>query len=347
MEHTSYYTILGIDKNSTFEEVKKAYRKKAMMYHPDKNGGNDTAKAFTQVSEAYQILSDPEKRQLYDEHGIEAVSSNAWEDPNMLFKKVFGVSGGYEQFFGSKVAVKGQAKRGDDITVGVSITLYETLTGCHKPATITRLLPCEPCSGTGRTAKSELTQCTVCKGTGRLNAGAGRSIAHNCPNCGGHGQVISHPCNKCKGIGFSHQDSKLRLYIPPGVESGSRLRNQGGGDHSTTNGEPGNLYITIHVEPHPSFSQKGRDIYAEITIPILTSLTGGTVNVPTLTGTHTLTIPPNIKSGEYLEIKNEGTRSLHNESRGSLFIKINYHMPSNMSKEDIQLLTEIFGRYTH
>ena len=344
-DNLSYYSILGIKNDSSPDELKRAYRKLAMQYHPDKCPGEEAARKFHEVSTAYQVLVDPEKRNLYDQYGLEGLGDMSWQDPYELFKGVFGKAGVFEEFFGGKVRQPAHQKRGDDITTEVTIDLQDTLNGCERSARITRLLPCERCSGTGRTERSKLVQCTVCGGTGRVSANVGKSLIHNCPNCAGHGQVVSNPCPPCRGSGFAYQETRLKLYIPPGVENGSRLRNKNGGDHSTSGGENGSLFIHINVTQHPFFSQKGRDLYGEITVPILTILTGGEVIIPTLTGTKTITISQHTKSGQYLEIPNEGTRSLHKDTRGSIFIKVNYQFPEQMEPEDIEILKNVFEKY--
>ena len=346
MTITCYYELLQVDKGSSPAEIKRAYRKLAMIYHPDRNNEAEAIQRFQRISEAYQVLSDDESRNLYDQYGVEGVKPEKWDDPQELFREVFGEEGVFEQFFGGRLKKNVTPEKGDDINCTVEIELEETLSGCQRESNIVRLLHCSNCKGSGKTSKSRTTNCTVCNGQGRISASIGMKLSHDCPNCGGHGQIVSHPCGECRGSGFAYQESSLKLIIPPGVENSSRLRNVGGGDCSTTGGPSGNLYINIKVKPHPFYTQKGRDLYGEVYLPLSMVLDGGQIALPTLTGDTTiLDIPRGTQGGEYLEIKNHGTRSLVDESRGSIFIKTNVRIPSNISARDLQQLKNILLKY--
>jgi molecular chaperone DnaJ len=343
---TCYYELLQVDKGSSPAEIKRAYRKLAMIYHPDRNKEPEAIQRFQRISEAYQILADDETRNLYDQYGAEGIRTEQWDDPQELFRQVFGEEGVFEQFFGGRIKKNTSPEKGDDINCTVEIELEETLSGCHRESAIVRLLHCPECDGSGQTDKSQTTKCTVCSGNGHVAAGIGMKLTHDCPNCGGHGQIISNPCGECRGSGYAYQESKLKLLIPPGVENGSRLRNVGGGDCSTTGGRPGNLYINIKVKPHPFYTQKGRDLYGEVYLPLSLVLDGGQLALPTLTGDTTiLTVPRGTQGGEYLEIRQQGTRSLVDESRGSIFIKTNIKIPTNITARDLQQLKNILERY--
>lgn len=335
----SFYDILEIDNEASAEQIKKAYRKLAMECHPDRHPNNQQAeKLFREISTAYQILIDQDKRTVYDTYGAEAFNSGDFQNPINLFQEVFGASGVFEQFFGGKM-VSTRPKKGEDITCILEIELEETLTGCTKETTINRLMECTKCSGTGKTQQSAIIVCAICRGTGKLNAATGMHIAHNCPNCGGKGNVVKDPCGHCRGSGAARKNCQVTLTIPPGVENGSRLRNIGGGDIGRTGGKTGNLYIQVEVIKHELYAQKGIDLYGEISIPFTLAIFGGQLEIPTILHSYkTIDIPAGTQGGDCLVIKNEGTISLVNPTRGSIFLRINIIVPKNLTPEQKNIL---------
>jgi len=326
----TFYDILGVDREATKEQIKKAYRKLAMECHPDKNPDNSSAEQlFRELSTAYQILFDDEKRVVYDAYGAEAFNSGDFQSPLDLFQEIFGTSGVFEQFFGGKVAST-RPQRGEDINCIMEIELEETITGCEREASITRVLTCTKCDGNGKTAKSAVIQCHICRGSGKITAARGMSISQNCPNCGGSGNVVKDPCGTCRGTGQAKQKCMVKLKIPPGIVNGAKLKNIGGGDAGRNGGKAGNLYIQVEVVPHPIFTQIGKDILAEMNIPLKTAIFGGEIEIPTLSREEekTITIPEGVQGGSIIKVANEGTFTLDNPARGDLQLKINIELPA-------------------
>jgi len=342
----SFYDILEIDSEASAEQIKKAYRKLAMDCHPDRHPDNALAeKLFREISSAYQILIDQDKRTVYDTYGADAFNTGDFQNPIDLFQEVFGASGVFEQFFGGKMTSH-RPKKGEDIKCILEIELEETLTGCTRETTINRLLECNKCAGTGKTPQSTIIVCTVCRGTGKLNAATGMQISHNCPNCGGSGNVVKNPCGHCRGSGAARKDCQVSLTIPPGIAHNSRLRNIGGGDIGRSGGKPGNLYIQIEVVKHPVYTQKGKDIFGEISIPFGLAVFGGQVEITTLQrDLKTITIPIGAQGGDYLKIPGEGTVSLTDTKRGDLFLRLNIVVPKNLTPEQKNILEKALEKF--
>src|SRR6202012_2777455 len=284
MAKRDYYEILEVTRETEADGIKKSYRRLAIKYHPDKNPGDKTAEEkFKELSEAYEILSNPEKRSLYDQHGHAAFDPRArarggagagggFHDPFDIFRDVFGGGGGsgsiFENLFGGQPqADPSQPQRGDDLRYDLEITLEEAALGCEKEISVTKLDKCETCSGSGAEAGSKLKICATCGGRGQgLPSGGIFSIAQSCPHCKGAGRIMEKPCKTCHGDGKHQRTSKIKLKIPAGVEGGTRLRSQGNGEAGFRGGPSGDLYVVLFVKQHEIFKRDGDDLICEVPV---------------------------------------------------------------------------------
>lgn len=298
-----YYEVLGVERGAGEEAIKKAYRKLAVKFHPDKNPGDHAAEErFKELGEAYEALMDPQKRAAYDRYGHAAFQQGGFgggggfHDPVDLFREVFGAGGGaggiFEHFFGGGSDSSGR-QRGSDLRYDLQITLEEAATGCEKEIEIRKLDACETCDGSGAQKGSRAVTCSTCRGRGQVVASRGFfQVAQTCPNCQGSGQVIEKPCRSCHGEGRTEHTSRVKLKIPAGIDEGARLRSSGAGEAGLRSGPAGDLYVVIHLKEHRVFQRDGMDLHCEMPIPFSVAALGGEVRVPTLTGAVSLKIPP-------------------------------------------------------
>lgn len=354
MQHQEdYYQILGVSKNATSEEIKKAYRKLAIKYHPDKNPGNKEAEEkFKEISQAYEVLSDPQKRSRYDQFGHDAFtrmgrggagafSGFEFHDPFDIFSQVFGSSSIFEDFFGgnSRRGSSYGPRDGSDLRFDLEIDFEEAVYGVDKKVRIPRLDNCDRCDGTACEPGTQKTTCHRCGGSGQVALTQGFfSIRQTCNSCGGTGEIIKTPCKKCGGEGRVRVEKDLKIHIPPGVDTGSRLRVAGEGESSAGGGRPGDLYVVIHVMPHDIFQRDGLDILCEVPIDFSTAALGGVVAIPTITGEAKLKIPEGTQNGTILRLRGKGIPSLRGGQRGDQHIKIFVEVPRNLNREQKELL---------
>ncbi len=352
---TDYYELLGVTKGAAATDIKKAYRKLAVKYHPDKNPGNKEAEdKFKEIAHAYEVLSDPQKRAQYDQFGPEAFSRasgpagngggfGGFNDPFDIFSQVFGGSGGsiFEDLFGggSSRRSSGGRQDGSDLRYELEIDFEDAVYGADKKITIPRLDACEKCNGTGCEPGSSKARCPRCNGTGQISLAQGFfSIRQACPNCGGSGQIIKNPCSGCHGEGRVRVEKTLQIHIPPGVDTGSRLRVSGEGESGTSGGRSGDLYVVIHVRQHDVFIREGNDVLCEVPIDFVTAALGGIIEVPTISGTAKMKIPEGTQSGTILRLKGKGIPSLRGGYRGDQHVKIFVEVPRNLSREQKEAL---------
>ncbi len=353
---TDYYDILGVNKSTPASEIKKAYRKLAVKYHPDKNQGDKAAEdKFKEISQAYEVLSDKKKRAQYDQYGHDAFTNSGgasagggFHDPYDIFSQVFGGGGGgggsiFEDLFGGGGSRRSASavRDGSDLRYDLEIDFEDAVYGADKKIQIPRLDSCSTCKGSGCAPGSSKVTCTRCGGSGQVSMAQGFfSIRQTCPSCGGAGQMIKKPCPKCSGDGRVRVEKSLQIHIPPGVDTGSRLRVAGEGEGGYRGGRSGDLYVVIHVKQHGVFQREGNDILCELPIDFPLAAMGGVVDVPTVTGKAKMKIPEGTQSGTVLRIRGKGVPSLRGGGRGDQHVRIFVETPKGLSKEQKKALKE-------
>ncbi len=364
MAKEDYYDLLGVAKNVSPEDLKKAYRKKAIQYHPDKNPGNkESEEMFKKVSHAYEVLSDAEKRAAYDRYGPSAFDGSAgagprgpggfpggggggFHDPFDIFREVFGQqrggggSGGiFDEMFGGGGG--GGGHDGADLRYDLEITLEEAARGLEKEISFRKNMACERCSGSGAEPGSKRVTCPTCRGAGQVRRSGGIiTFTQTCPSCGGAGQRIEKPCTACRGEGRVPQTTKLTVRIPPGVDSGSRLRSSGNGEAGAAGGHAGDLYIVLAVKDHELFERQGDDLFCEIPVKFTLATLGGSIEVPTLFGKGSLKIPPATQSGTTFRLREKGMPSLRGGRQGDQLVRVHVEVPQSLSTEQRRILEE-------
>ena len=359
-----YYELLGVAKTANEEELKKAYRKKAVQYHPDKNPGNKEAEEmFKKISEAYEALKDPEKRAAYDRYGHAAFQqgggprpggggAGGFHDPFDIFREVFGQGGGgggagggiFEEFFGGGGGNGGGSGRGADLRYDLEISLEEAAHGAEKEISFRKLGECGHCHGSGAEPGSKRTTCPTCRGAGQVTTSRGFfHVRQVCPTCHGSGNRFEKVCAKCSGEGRVNETAKINIRIPAGVDTGNKLRSSGNGEAGSGGGEAGDLYIVVHVKDHEVFERQGDDLFCEIPIKFTVATLGGTIYVPTLQGKATLKIPAGTQSGTTFRLKGRGTPHLRGNAHGDQLIRVQVEVPTHLSSEQRKVL-EDFAR---
>ena len=349
-----YYETLGVSKGASADEIKKAYRKLAIKYHPDKNPGDKEAEEkFKEVSAAYETLSNPDKRSQYDQFGHDAYTrsgggANAGGfNAQDIFSQFFGGGGGggfsFEDLFGGGFggarSNRNGAIPGDDMRYDLEIDFIDSMLGADKTISLNRLDTCKGCSGTGCEPGSGKKRCTRCGGSGSYTVSQGFfSVRHPCPACGGSGETIEKPCKKCHGSGRVQTRENFQLHIPAGVANGSQLRVPGKGGAGIRGGRSGDLYVFISVKPNEVFERRGNDLLCEVPISLATAVNGGVVDVPTIAGKAKMKIPAGTQSGTILRLKGKGAPSLRGGARGDLHIRIAVESPVSLTKEQREML---------
>ena len=343
------YEVLGIQRNTDEEEIKKAYRRLAIKYHPDKNPGDKAAEEkFKELGEAYEILSDPQKRALYDQHGHAAFDRRAgayggggFHDPFEIFREVFGGGGIFEDLFGGGRTDPTQTQRGNDLRYDMEITFEEAAHGCEKEITVAKLEVCDVCRGMGAEAGSRIQNCRTCGGRGQIiNSRGIFSIAQTCPQCQGAGRVLDKPCKACRGEGRREHSSKIKLRIPAGVDTGSRLRSAGNGEAGFRGGPSGDLYVVLHVQAHALFQRDGDDLLCEVPVSFVQAALGAEISVPALDGGTAIRIPPGTQPGTMFRLKSKGIKNVQGHGRGDLHVRINVEVPTHLSSDQKAKLEE-------
>ncbi len=347
-----YYEVLGVSRDATSEEIKRAYRKLAVKYHPDKNPGDPTAEEkFKELGEAYDVLMDENKRAAYDRFGHGAFAQGTagargggggFHDPFDIFREVFGGGGGvFETFFGGGAERAEMRSRGSDLRYDLQITLEEAAFGCEKEIEISKLTTCRRCDGQGAEGGAKPTTCTTCHGRGQVFSTRGFfQISQTCPRCRGTGQIISNPCRECRGEGRTEGLARIKLKIPAGIEDGSRLRSTRNGEAGVRGGPPGDLYVVIHIKPHEIFEREEDNLFAEVPIPFTTAALGGEVTVPTLEGRASLKIPAGTQNGTVFKLRGKGVPTLSSNQRGDLLVRVMVEVPTRLNSEQRKKLEE-------
>jgi len=340
MAKRDYYELLGVDRSASEEDIKKAYRKLAVKYHPDKNPGDKTAEErFKEIGEAYEALSDPQKRAAYDQYGHAAFDprlrggrGGGFHDPFEIFREAFGGGSIFDDLFGGGRADPTGPQRGSDLRYDMEITFLEAAQGCEKEVTLSKLDQCEACQGTGREGDSKARVCPNCGGRGQVVTSRGIfSIAQTCPRCEGAGRIIEHPCKVCRGNGRRERTSKIKIKIPPGVDTGMRLRSLGDGEAGLRGGPAGDLYVVVHVKPHEIFQRDGDDLLCEVPIRFVQAALGADIEVPTLTGKAQIRIPPGTQNGALFRLKGKGMRNVQDHGFGDLHVRVVVEVPTHLN----------------
>ena len=343
---------MGIQRGATEQEIKSAYRKLALQYHPDRNPNNpDAEEKFKECSEAYAILADAEKRSLYDRFGHAGVggpAGGAGFDASVFqdFNDIFGEFFGFSDIFGgaSRGGRRSRSQRGPDLREELSIEFEEAVFGTEKKISYRRHEVCEACHGSGSAQGKAPATCRTCGGRGQVRYQQGFfSIARTCPACQGAGTVVSDPCTKCKGEGRIVQQKTVEAKIPAGVEDETRIRFSGLGEAGAFGGPAGDLYLVLHVKDHPFFERQGNDLHCVVPISFTQAALGTEIQVPTLEGEQTLKIPEGTQSGAVLKIRNKGVPVLNSHGKGDLFVEVRVQTPTRLNKRQRELLQELQG----
>ena len=358
-EKRDYYEVLGINKNATDAEIKKAFRTLAKKYHPDVNKEPGAEEKFKEINEAYEVLSDPQKKQQYDQFGFAGMNGQGFggfdgfsnmggfDDLGDIFSQFMGGSGfgGFGGFGGRSRARSGPMK-GESRYLSMSIEFLDAIHGSKKSIKLTVDKKCESCGGTGAKSASDIVNCSKCNGTGRVTMqtrtpfGTMQRVG-SCPDCNGTGKTIKNRCTNCGGSGYKTVDETIEINIPKGIQTGQQIRVQGYGDRGMNGGDNGDLYIEINVRPHKYFQREGNDIYIEVPISAVDATLGKTIDVPTCYGDVELKVPAGTQPDQLLRIKNYGVESLRGSSKGDQYVKIKIEIPKKISKEEKDLYEKL------
>lgn len=350
-----YYETLGVTRESSDAEIKKAYRKLALKYHPDKNKDDPSAaEKFKEAAEAYEVLSDKEKRRVYDQFGHDGLKGRGFQaggvDPRDIFESLFGRGGGFggmggifEEFFGGGGRAGGNRPRqGSHLRVTVGISLQEAFTGTERTITLKRNETCDTCAGSGARPGTSRKTCTGCGGRGRVQRQQGFFMMESaCPTCRGAGSVIEEPCVECHGAGATPKSVDIEVRIPPGIHDGSQLRVSGEGEPGENGGPRGDLFCVVHVEAHPLFTRDEDDLVCRLPVHFTQVALGAEVDVPTLEGTVSLKIPAGTQSGKILRLRGKGMPSVYGRGRGDLLVRVAVETPRKLTARQKELLAEL------
>lgn len=342
MSKRDYYEILGVERGASEAEIKKAYRRVAMKFHPDRNPDDkDAEDKFKEASEAYEVLSDKEKRAAYDQFGHDAVSGGAgaggagFGNFSDIFGDVFG------DIFGGGRSRGGPA-RGSDLQYNLELDLEDAVRGTTVKISIPTLVHCEECDGSGAKKGTSPSTCSTCGGVGQVRMSQGFfQVQQTCPKCRGRGVVITDPCRVCHGAGRKEESKTLSVKVPPGVDNGDRIRLSGEGEAGPAGGPPGDLYVQMHVREHEIFQRDGRNLYCEVPISIVEAALGGELEVPTLGGRVKLKVPPETQTGRLFRLRGKGVVSVRGGGAGDLLCRVVVETPVNLTARQKELLLEL------
>lgn len=352
MSKRDYYEVLGVNRDASDDDIKKAFRKLAMKHHPDRNPDSKEAEnKFKEIKEAYEILSDPQKRVSYDQFGHAGVDPNAgasgfrsgkgFGDFADAFSNIFG-----DIFGGAHGGGHSNVYRGADLRYNMEISLEEAARGCEKKIRIPSHEECDVCHGSGAKPGTQPRPCQTCGGHGQVRMSQGFfSIQQTCPTCHGAGKEITHPCTKCQGAGQININKTLNVKIPAGLDEGDRIRLTGEGEPGQNGGGPGDLYVVAHIKPHPVFRREGMDLHCDMPIDYVTAALGGEVEIPTLDGIAKVKISPETQSGNVYRLRSKGIKAVRGNNYGDLLCRVVVETPVNLTERQKELLRE-FGATT-
>jgi molecular chaperone DnaJ len=343
-----YYEVLSVSRQATSDEIKRAYRKLAVKFHPDKNPDDAHAEEkFKELGEAYDVLMDDDKRAAYDRFGHDAFAQGGgfgrggFHDPFDIFREVFGGGGGiFETFFGGG-ATEQDRQRGSDLRYDMQITLEEAASGVEKEIEIRKLDACDTCKGTGAEPGSRTINCPSCGGRGQVISSRGFfQVSQTCPRCRGAGKIIDRPCRACDGDGRLEKASRVKLKVPAGISTGSRLRSSRQGEAGIRGGPQGDLYVVVHVKEHKIFQREEDNLYCEVPISFTMAALGGEVDVPTLEGRANVKVPAGTQSGQVFRLRGKGIINVNGHDRGDLMARLIVEVPSHLNAEQRQKLED-------
>lgn len=352
MAQEDYYQTLGVSRDASADEIKKAYRKLALKYHPDRNDSDSAEEQFKKISEAYEVLKDEEKRAAYDNYGHSAFQGGGFQsgggggfhDPFDLFREAFGNRGGgsiFEEFFGGGSGGRSGGQSGADLRYDIEISLEEAAYGIEKEIAYKSNATCERCKGDGAEPGSRTIMCSFCSGSGYINSSRGFiTFRQTCPRCHGSGQSIEKPCRDCGGRGRRQKSNKVNIHIPAGVDNGSKLRSPGKGEAGELGQPAGDLYIFIHVRDHEIFERREDNLYCQIPIKFTLAALGGKIDVPTLYGKASLKIPPGTQSNTTFRLREYGMTHLRSGQKGDQMVRVQIEVPKQLKEDEKRLLEE-------
>lgn len=346
-----FYEVLGVARNASDDEIKKAYRKLAMKYHPDRNPDSKEAEdKFKEAKEAYEMLSDPQKKAAYDQYGHAGVDPNMGGFGGAGAQGFGGFADAFGDIFGDIFGNSGrgggrsgpQVYRGADLRYSMEITLEEAAHGHEAQIRVPSWTDCEHCGGEGAEPGSKVETCTTCNGQGQVRMSQGFfSMQQTCPKCRGSGQYIPKPCKKCHGEGKIKQQKTLEVKIPAGIEDGMRIRSAGNGEPGVNNGPPGDLYVEIHIKDHPVFERDGDDLHCQMPISFVSACLGGEIQVPTLAGRASFDIPEGTQTGRTFRLRGKGIKGLRSAIPGDLYIHVQVETPVKLTEKQRKLIEEL------
>ncbi len=348
-----YYKTLGVEKNASEDDLKKAYRKMAMQYHPDRNKDSKEAEEkFKEINEAYDVLKDPDKRAAYDRFGSEGLRGmggmgGGGFNPGDMGPGFSAFTDIFEDMFGDIMGGGGRRSqgplRGADTQFAIDISLEDAFKGKETKIKIPTVDACESCNGTGSENGAKPEACGGCGGSGRVRATQGFfTIERTCPTCNGAGTIIKSPCKKCGGAARTRSSKTLQITVPPGVEDGRRIRLTGEGEAGVRGGPRGDLYILVNIKSHSFFKRDGANLYCRVPVPMTTAALGGSIEVPTIESTRTrIKIPPGTQTGQQLRLKSQGMSVMRSESRGDMYVEIFVETPVNLDKKQVELMKQL------
>jgi molecular chaperone DnaJ len=338
-----YYEILGVSRTATADEIKQAYRQLAKQWHPDRNPGNAEAEErFKELSEAYSVLIDPDKRRRYDRMGHSAFGGSETGDERIDFRAVSEILEGLMgEVFGFQSAMR-RARQGADIELDLEISFEEAALGCEKSLVVPRMTTCPACEGSGAAPGARVERCAACRGTGEVRFQRGFfSVSRPCSSCGGNGKRVSAPCATCGGRMVVRTEKEMLVRVPPGVEDGAVRSVRGAGEPGLNGGPPGDLHVRIRVRPHPLFHREGLDIKVTIPVSFPQVVLGSQIDVPTLEGRVKMTIPPGTPSGKIFRLRGKGIAALGGAAKGDQLVQIVVEVPENITRKQRRLIEEL------
>ena len=346
MAKPDYYDVLGVGREVSDQDLKSAYRKKALKYHPDRNPDNPEAEEqFKLASEAYGVLSDTDKRGRYDRFGHDGLAGGAGGfDPSQFgdFADLFGEFFGMGDVFGGGQRTRTRARRGADLQYDLEIEFEDAVFGLNTEIKFPRSQPCDECHGTGAGGGAQRKTCTGCGGRGQVYYQQGFfSVGKTCPRCRGEGSTVETPCGECRGAGQIRKQRKLKVNIPPGVDSGTRLRLSGEGEIGQSGGPPGDLYVLLRVKEHAVFAREGTELYCHVPINVAQAALGAEIDVPTLEGSEKIKVRPGMQNGSRLRLRGKGVPYVNSGRRGDLIVLLRVMIPKKLTREQRRLFEEL------